>query len=368
LCSSTADIPEDLSAPKPNKIEQQASKHLDEGLRTAHADEVGVHKLLLLGAGESGKSTLFKQMIQIYGKGFNEKDRKSYIPIVYRNVIACIQELCKRSNDLYRQDSETYANCKVTSSSGLDSLKYLSEVKFEDGSLPRELCRHIKQLWEDAAIQMTYTYRSKFQLNDNAKYFLDQVDDLIRIDYLPTDKDIIHARARTTGIIENDFVIDHNKFKMVDVGGQRNERKKWIHCFDSVTAVLFVADMAAYDSKLYEDEKINRIDETLNLFENICNSKWFRDISIILFLNKSDLFKEKIVYSPLTLGFPEYTGENKFEPASIYMEQEFLKRNHVKKPIYCHMTCATDTRNVSVVFNGVKDIVVRGALESSGLM
>jgi len=109
------------------------------------------------------------------------------------------------------------------------------------------------------------------------------------------------------------------------------KEKKWIHCFDSVTAVLFVADMAAYDRKLYEDEKINRIDETLNLFENICNSKWFRDISIILFLNKSDLFKEKIVYSPLTLGFPEYTGENKFEPASTYMEQEFLKRNHVKK-------------------------------------
>jgi len=187
---------------------------------------VAVHKLLLLGAGESGKSTLFKQMIQIYGKGFNEKDRKSYIPIVYRNIIACIQELCKRSNYLYNQDSVTYANCKVTSSSGLDSLKYLSEVKFEDGTLPHDLCRHIKLLWEDAAIQVTYTYRSKFQLNDNAKYFLDQIDDLIRIDYLPTDKDIIHARARTTGIIENDFIIDHNKFKMVDVGGQRNERKK----------------------------------------------------------------------------------------------------------------------------------------------
>jgi len=230
------------------------------------------------------------------------------------------------------------------------------------------LCRFIKQLWEDPAIQVTYTYRSKFQLNDNAKYFLDQLDDLIRPDYLPTDSDIIHARARTTGIIESDFVIDHNKFKMVDVGGQRNERKKWIHCFDNVTAVLFVADMAAYDRKLYEDEKVNRIDETLNLFENICNTKWFKEISIILFLNKSDLFKEKIVYSPLKVGFPEYTGENKFEPASVYMEQEFLKRNHIKKPIYCHMTCATDTRNVSVVFNGVKDIVVRGALESSGLM
>jgi len=126
--------------------------------------------------------------------------------------------------------------------------------------------------------------------------------------------------------------------------------------------------MAAYDRKLYEDEKVNRMEETLILFENICNSKWFRDISIILFLNKFDLFKEKIPRAPLKIAFPDYIGENVFEPASAYMEQEFLKRNHYKKPIYCHMTCATDTRNVSVVFNGVKDIVVRGALESSGLL
>jgi len=96
--------------------------------------------------------------------------------------------------------------------------------------------------------------------------------------------------------------------------------------------------------------------------------KWFRDISVILFLNKSDLFREKITRVSLKLGFPDYTGENSYEPGSAYIEQEFLKRNHYKKPIYCHITCATDTRNVSVVFNGVKDIVVRGALESSGLL
>jgi len=241
-------------------------------------------------------------------------------------------------------------------------------MKYIDGTLPPDLANHIKQLWADPAIQETYKHRSDFQLNDSAKYFLDQVDDLIRPDYMPTDQDILHARVRSTGITENDFIIDNNKFKMVDVGGQRNERKKWIHCFDNVTAVLFVADMSAYDRKLYEDEKINRMTETLNLFENICNSKWFRDISVILFLNKSDLFREKITRVSLKLGFPDYTGENIYEPASAYIEQEFLKRNHYKKPIYCHITCATDTRNVSVVFNGVKDIVVRGALESSGLL
>jgi hypothetical protein len=48
---------------------------------------VQVNKLLLLGAGESGKSTLFKQMITLYGKGFSESDRMSYLPIIANNII-----------------------------------------------------------------------------------------------------------------------------------------------------------------------------------------------------------------------------------------------------------------------------------------
>ena len=48
--------------------------------------------------------------------------------------------------------------------------------------------------------------------------------------------------------------------------------------------------------------------ESLKLFDSICNNKWFGDTSIILFLNKKDLFEEKILRSPLTICFPEYTG------------------------------------------------------------
>jgi len=81
---------------------------------------------------------------------------------------------------------------------------------------------------------------------------------------------------------------------MIDVGGQRNERKKWIHCFEGVRAVIYVVDINAYDCMLFEDDKVNRMEEALNLFESTCNSKFFKDTAIILFLNKSDLFQEKI--------------------------------------------------------------------------
>lgn len=63
-----------------------------------------------------------------------------------------------------------------------------------------------------------------------------------------------------------------------------------------------------YDLVLAEDEEMNRMIESMKLFDSICNSKWFVETSIILFLNKKDLFEEKIQRSPLTICFPEYTG------------------------------------------------------------
>jgi len=355
--STTAEVP---------KEDVKKHRQLDEALKTAHHQEVAVNKLLLLGAGESGKSTLFKQMITLYGKGFTEKDRKAYIPIIFRNVIASIEELCKQSVELPTIDP-VYADCKI-SIAAEPSLKFINEMKYEDGTMTAEIVQHVKTLWKDPGIQHTYLHRSRYQLNDSAKFFLDNLDRVAAPSFLPTEDDMLRARVRTTGLVENDFVIENNKFKMFDGGGQRNERKKWIHCFEGVTAVLFVAAISEYDQVLYEDENVNRLDEALNLFENICNSRWFRDTSIILFLNKKDLFAEKLKSVPLTHTFPDFSGGDDFDAACRFIEKEFMQRNHQKKPIYCHVTCATDKGNVAVVFNGVKDIVVRGALETAGLV
>ena len=54
----------------------------------------------------------------------------------------------------------------------------------------------------------------------------------------------------------------------------------------------------------------NRMVESMKLFDSICNNKWFTETSIILFLNKKDLFEEKIKRSPLTICFPEYPGNH----------------------------------------------------------
>jgi guanine nucleotide-binding protein G(t) subunit alpha 3 len=94
-------------------------------------------------------------------------------------------------------------------------------------------------------------------------------------------EDVLYARVRTMGIVETEFspVGETKKrgelYKLFDVGGQRNERRKWIHLFDGVTAVIFCAALSEYDQTLFEDESTNRMIETKELFEWVLKEPTF---------------------------------------------------------------------------------------------
>jgi len=77
-----------------------------------------------------------------------------------------------------------------------------------------------RALWADPGILKAFENRSKFQLTDSAKYFFDKLDTIATPGYIPSEQDVLRSRVRTTGIVENNFEIDGNKFKMFDVGGQ----------------------------------------------------------------------------------------------------------------------------------------------------
>lgn len=129
--------------------------------------------------------------------------------------------------------------------------------------------------------------------------------------YVPTSTDVLRARVRTNGILETNFRINDTIITMLDVGGQRSQRRKWIYCFENVKAVLFVVALSGYDMTLIEDPQVNRLEESLSLFSQIVNNRYFKTSSFVLFLNKLDLFREKILYSGRHLRhyFPDYKGK-----------------------------------------------------------
>jgi guanine nucleotide-binding protein G(i) subunit alpha len=155
---------------------------------------------------------------------------------------------------------------------------------------------------------------------------------------------------------------------MFDVGGQRSERKKWIHCFEAVTSIIFCVALSEYDQVLLEEKNQNRMMESLVLFDSVVNSRWFVRTSIILFLNKVDLFKHKLPRSPLSNYFPDYSGGNDVNRAAKYLLWRFNQVNRAHLNLYPHLTQATDTSNIRLVFAAVKETILQNALKDSGIL
>jgi guanine nucleotide-binding protein G(i) subunit alpha len=197
--------------------------------------------------------------------------------------------------------------------------------------------------------------------------FFSHIKRISNNDFVPNQQDVLRCRVKTTGIVESEFDFQNMKFRLFDVGGQRNERKKWIHCFDHVTAIIFVSSLSEFDQKCYEDDQTLRMKESLVLFDEITNSQFFADTPTILFLNKVDLFKLKIQHTDLKVCFDDYNGPSKdWEAASNFIKDKFISLNREdQKEIFPHITCATDTDNIKNVFDNVKEIILKQNLPSA---
>ncbi|XP_066513995.1 guanine nucleotide-binding protein subunit alpha-14-like [Hoplias malabaricus] len=309
-------------------------------------------KLLLLGTGESGKSTFIKQMRIIHGKGYSDADKKGYIKLVFQNIFVAVQALIQAMDTLRIPflDDKNKALATMLNDVSLDTVI----------SLEAHHAEAIKSVWSDHGMQQCYERRREYQLSDSAKYYLDDIDRISAAAYLPTLQDILRVRVPTTGIIEYPFNLSSVIFRMVDVGGQRSERRKWIHCFENVTSIIFLVALSEYDQVLLENAAENRMDESKALFKTIITYTWFQNSSIILFLNKTDILKEKIMKSHLADYFPIYKGPKRdAEAAMKFILKMYEDQNSERRRMYSHFTCATDTENIRLIFSAVKDTIMR---------
>jgi len=162
---------------------------------------------------------------------------------------------------------------------------------------------------------------------------------------------------------------------MIDVGGQRSSRKRWIHCFDGVWAVIFVAALSDYHLTMEESPEINRLEESLNVFKSIVRCPELARAAMLLFLNKTDLFETAIEKHriPFSKYFPQYDGpEGQVEPAKEGILREFQKIYNERQEerndaLYYHFTCATDTNNIKAVFCVTSDSIIKSSLTGLGI-
>ncbi|XP_029585039.1 guanine nucleotide-binding protein subunit alpha-13 [Salmo salar] len=350
-----------------NEAEQlRKSKEIDKSISRDKTYVKRLVKILLLGAGESGKSTFLKQMRIIHGQDFDQRAKEEFKATIFSNVIKGVRVLVDAREKLHIPWGEASNQRHGETMMGFDTRSARMAHGMVETRVFLQYLPSIRALWADTGIQDAYDRRREFQLGESVKYFLDHLEKLGQPDYLPTQQDILLARKPTKGIHEYDFEIKNVPFKMVDVGGQRSERRRWFECFDSVTSILFLVSSSEYDQVLMEDRQTNRLSESLNIFETIVNNRVFSNVSIILFLNKTDLLEDKVRSVSIKDYFPEYPGE----PHSLVDVQRFLvdcfrgkRRDVTQKPLYHHFTTAINTENIRLVFRDVKDTILHDNLK-----
>ena len=363
-----------------SKQSNNQDKQIEETLKQDKQKSGNVVKTLILGTGESGKSTFVKQLRIIldpnYEKnkssgGYSAEERSRYAPVIYQNIFQALASL---------QDAMDNFKIKFErSDSGRHMQEYASQVSAESPQFNPEDAAKVKKIWNDKGVQQAYARRNEFQLADCCKFFMTHLERIGESSYTPSNDDIVHCRMKTTGILEYRYNVKGTEFMFIDVGGQRAERRKWIHSFEIVTSVIFLASLSDYDLKLAESKTDeNRMRESLKLFNYIANHNAFHSTLIIVFLNKRDLFEEKYQTSDFDKYFPEYKewrseeGKSKsMENCLLFIERMYtqkMKKKDGDQKVLFHMTVATNTSAVCEVFNSIKQELITSSLKKAGLL
>uniref|UniRef100_A0A914LY92 Uncharacterized protein n=1 Tax=Meloidogyne incognita TaxID=6306 RepID=A0A914LY92_MELIC len=251
--------------------------------------------------------------------GFTHAEVEERKCIIYSNTVRSMLELLEAKSDLCLEFEDknmmNYAN-SITKhiDNGLEFAPFNTQIK-----------EAIQKLWQDPNIRIAFEKRADYHIHDSASYYFENIERIAEKDYRPTNQVILHTRVPTTGVVKLLFTLNGIDFKLqngagisrifsildrvslisksncflispaivpilifralensldgrwdrtiietiFDVGGQRSERRKWIHIFDDVNAIIFVVAISEYDQKIREDNATVgrfKVDRFKNLF------------------------------------------------------------------------------------------------------
>ncbi|EMD31116.1 heterotrimeric G-protein alpha subunit [Gelatoporia subvermispora B] len=236
------------------------------------------------------------------------------------------------------------------------------------------------ELWRDPKVRQRL-YERRLRLEESSGFYLNDLERITAKMYFPTDEDVLKARLKTTGVVEHSFTLTNRSewrgvdWKIYDVGGARNQRHAWAPYFDDVNAIIFLVPISAFDQVLAEDPRVNRLDDSLQLWQSVISNKLLANVNIILFLNKCDLLKAKLDSGVrLNRYMTSYRDRpNDYSSVSNYFRTKFGAIHQTYTPnkdrdLFIHLTSVTDTLSTHTIISNVRDIILTRNLKSSSLM
>ncbi|KAJ3976737.1 guanine nucleotide binding protein, alpha subunit [Lentinula raphanica] len=254
------------------------------------------------------------------------------------------------------------------------------ETSDEPQEVLNALRTDIMRLWADRGVK-EMLHRRKIRLEEYPGFFLNDLERVTSLKYIPSDDDVLKARLKTVGVSEYRFQMEVSTgretgtdWRIVDVGGSRSQVQMWIPFFDNVDAIIFLAPISGFDQVLTEDRTVNRLEDSVLLWKTICSNKLLANVDLVLFLNKCDILEAKLKAGVRLAKYVKSFGDraNNLETVSKYLRSKFsaIHREYSPNPrkFYAFCTSVTDTATTAGIIASVRDMVIRQHLKQSKLM
>jgi len=339
-----------------------------QGAGEAHTQTIAnTRKILCLGVGGCGKTTFVKQIKIIHGVVWSEHEIDAYIRVIRGNYVNGLQEVLQVAQKL---------GLKLNHENQ-EHEKHIAALRARNVELTPDLIAHITPLWKDAALQEVLSTHAEQITITHLPYFFEHLNRITAADYRPSDEDILRCRQRTAGASSTTVYIEKNYFEFFDIGGQKPERAKWEPVINenSFSSVIYFVASDEFDVE-DEDKEFQRTKMEISrfVFSEIVNSNMLdKDIPIILFINREDLFRQRFNdqngVRQFQSTFPSYTGGADPQIGLSYIKDLFLSTvtdPNSSNPIKCHFTCALDTESMVVVWRSVREFLLKKALDELG--
>ncbi|KAG8905471.1 hypothetical protein FRB99_008912 [Tulasnella sp. 403] len=290
--------------------------------------------------------------------------REGYNHLSWTSHLTSPKEMFVRSGDMWKM--------KSTPPGGDLLIQEATDLIFQT----RE---DMMRLWRNPVVH-DILRREKINLSESSGFFLDDMERITQKEYVPTNCDILNARLKTVGVVEHSFQLQGPGEKAVDwriydVGGSRSQRATWAPFFDNVQAIIFLAPVSVFDQVLAEDPGVNRLEDSLLLWRELCKNVILSKVPLVLFLNKCDLLRRKLAAGVLLSRYMISYGDrsNDYESILKYFKNKFdaIRKTYSKDPereFYVYATSVTDTHQTAAIITSVRDMILRDNLRTSNLI
>ncbi|KAJ7810897.1 G-protein alpha subunit-domain-containing protein [Mycena olivaceomarginata] len=188
-----------------------------------------------------------------------------------------------------------------------------SSAAFEDGEVPEEppatpsdaggpsglggassndFSDAITALWNHSTVQEARQQGRETALQENLPYLYTNLSGFFSPSFIPTHRDILHLHERTIGTTETTLIVNGIDTLVVDIRDidrrRNSECRKWIDAFADLTVIIYTISLTGYSCFLVEDPCRNQMQDSLLIWDLICNAGWFRRIPLILCFTKND--------------------------------------------------------------------------------